>query len=507
VRDFQFNVAECDPLIVADFQANQVNASANDTMLICGTYNIAFDNTSYGSTDFAWDFGVPGISSDVSNDVNPTYTYTDTGVYKVQLIASPGLACGDTTYKYVEVREGLTADFTFQNACSGSPNLFTDQSVPLDGTLNSWLWQFGDGGSSNQQNATHNYATSGNYSVTLTVTNSYGCTASITKSPVIVFGAASVIAGPDTFVCNVDSVTLHASPSPSYSWAPNFNINNTSIANPVVTPGITTVYTVTVTDVNGCTGTADVTILVTDTVIAQVSSDTTVCEGESVQLFALDAVYYRWTPGDGLNNPDISNPVASPNTTTTYFVDSYIGSCYDEDTVTVTVLPKPVADAGNDTTINQGESVQLNGSGVGNYSWLPIDALSNPAIVNPVASPLNTTTYTLTITGGNGCKSSDSVTVNVTHIHEFIVPNAFTPNGDGLNDLFQFFTKGIQQITSVKVFDRWGEMVYNADGNESGWDGTYKGKECQIETYVYLISGITYDGDVLQQQGTLTLLR
>jgi len=97
--------------------------------------------------------------------------------------------------------------------------------------------------------------------------------------------------------------------------------------------------------------------------------------------------------------------------------------------------------------------------------------------------------------------------VNVTHIHEFIVPNAFTPNGDGLNDLFQFFTKGIQKITAVKVFDRWGELVYNGDGNETGWDGTYKGKDCQIETYVYLITGITYDGDVLNQKGSLTLLR
>src|SRR6202008_4466756 len=110
-----------------------------------------------------------------------------------------------------------------------------------------------------------------------------------------------------------------------------------------------------------------------------------------------------------------------------------------------------------------------------------------------IASPLNTITYTLTATAGNGCKAMDSVTVNVTHIHLIIVPNAFTPNGDGLNDFFTFFTKGIARITSVKIFDRWGEMVYSSSGNETGWDGTYKGMECQIETYVYLIVGVTYD--------------
>jgi len=508
VRDFQFNVTECNPLIVADFKTTQQTTSFGDTLLICGDLSVHFDNLSVGSTNFAWDFGVPGSTTDVSTANAPNFTYPDTGIYKVTLVASPGLMCGDTTYKYVELRKGVSADFNFQNSCAGSPNYFTDSSVPLDGSLISWQWQFGDGGSSSLQDPSHSYATTGNYSVSLTVTNSYGCSATVTKSPVEVYAAPSVLAEPDTFICDVDSVTLESSGGVSYSWAPNYNLSSTAISDPVAAPDVTTTYTVTVTDNNGCSGTGEVTVQVTDTVIATVSADATICEGGSVQLNASGAVYYKWTPLDGLNNPDISNPLASPLVTTAYFVDAYIGSCVDQDTVTITVLPKPTVDAGNDTTINQGESVILNATGTASgYVWAPPEGLSDTTILDPTASPLNTTTYTLTATGGNGCRVSDSVIIKVTHIHLFIVPNAFTPNGDGLNDYFQFFTKGIAQITSVKIFDRWGEMIYSAEGNEQGWDGTYKGKECQIETYVYLISGITYDGDVLQQKGTLTLLR
>jgi gliding motility-associated-like protein len=89
----------------------------------------------------------------------------------------------------------------------------------------------------------------------------------------------------------------------------------------------------------------------------------------------------------------------------------------------------------------------------------------------------------------------------------FIVPNAFTPNGDGLNDYFQFYTKGIEKILSVKVFNRWGQLIYYSSGNDEGWNGTYKEAPSEMGVYVYDISGITYDGDVLNQKGSLTLLR
>ncbi|HYV93752.1 MAG TPA: PKD domain-containing protein [Chitinophagales bacterium] len=506
VRDFQFNVTTCNPTIVADFSSLTSVATFNDTLLVCGTATVVFNNLSFGSNDYAWDFGVPGITTDVSVLDNPTYTYPDTGVYKVMLVAAPGLLCGDTTYKYIEIRNGVNADFNFQNECIGNPFQFVDLSAALDGILASWQWTFGDGGSSLLQNPSHTYTSSGNFNVTLTTYNSYGCSQTISKQ-VTVFAIPVVNAAPDTFICNVDSVTLHADNGVSYLWQPNYNISDTSSPNPVVDPKTTTVYEVTVTNANGCQSIDSVTIQVTDTVIASAWPDTTICEGQFVQLQAQGAVYYVWNPQAGLNNALIGNPVASPSSTTMYIVDSYIGSCLDEDTLLIIVLPRPIPDAGPDVTINQGETTQLNATGGENYLWQPPDALSDPNIFNPVANPLNTITYTVTVTGANGCKAIDSITITVTHDHEILVPTAFTPNGDGLNDVFQFFTRGIARITSVKIFSRWGEMIYYSPNGEEGWDGTYKGLDCEIETYAYLIDGITYDGDAIQKTGPLTLIR
>jgi hypothetical protein len=301
----------------------------------------------------------------------------------------------------------LTADFSFQNGCVSSPFLFTDQSVALDGQVSVWDWDLGDGSASTQQNVTHVYGSEGFYNVKLTAYNSYGCSAEITKT-VEVFPLPVVTAGPDTFICDVDSVTLSSQGGVSYQWVPNYNINDVTLANPLVKPDVTTVYTVTATDANGCSASNTVTVMVTDTVIAITNNDTTICQGSPVQLYAMNGVYYNWFPPDGISNTSIGTPVATPSVTTTYYITSYIGSCFDEDTVTITVLPVPVADAGTDTTINQGESVVLNGSGGTIYQWTPADYLDDPSLAAPTANPLNTTVYTLTVGGSNGCSATDT---------------------------------------------------------------------------------------------------
>jgi gliding motility-associated-like protein len=505
IRDFQFNMTTCNALIQADFTAQNI-LSSNDTLLICGTNTVTFSNQSFGSNDYSWDFGVPGINTDLSSEKNPIYIFPDTGIYKVTLVASPGSLCGDTTYKYVEIRKGVTADFSFVSECENTPVSFTDLSLPLDGIVSSWHWDFGDGTSIDSQNPLHTYNSSGTFNTTLTVHNNYGCSATLVK-PVLIYALPIINAGPDTFVCDIDSVTLHAEDGIVYQWTPAYNISDSFTAEPLVAPDVTTVYTVSVTNSNGCVSTDSVTVMITDTVIASTINDTLICEGESLNLFVDNAVYYQWTPDTYLSNSAISNPVSTPDESITYFVKSYIGSCLDEDTITITVLEKPNVNAGEDVTINQGESVQLNATGEGNFIWLPGDFLSNAFISNPVANPLNTINYVLELTGSNGCSASDSVTVNVTHIHQIIVPNAFTPNGDGLNDDFLFFTKGIKKIVSVQIFNRWGQQVYELNGSEEGWNGLSDGVPCEIGTYIYKIYGISYDEGIISEKGSITLLR
>lgn len=506
VRDFQFNITTCNPLIVANFDVNG-SISVNDTLLICGSYTADFKNQSFGSPFYSWDFGVPGIVTDVSSETNPVYVYPDTGVYKVVLFAALGQMCGDSVSKYVEIRKGITPDFTVVSECVQTPLSFNDQSTPIDGYVASWLWDFGDGVTSIEEDPLHSFSVSGFHQVSLTVKNNYGCISSVIKQ-VEVFPVPHINARPDTFVCSVDTVTLHAQDGVSYLWLPDLYLDDNTIASPKVNPKASTVYTVTVTNQYGCMATDSVVIKSTDSVIAATSPDVSICEGQSTQLTSSGAVYYSWSPDYRINDTDNANPFVYPDVTTSYYVQAAVGSCIDEDTVVVTVLPLPEADAGEDVTINQGESSQLNTTGTGNYLWSPPDALDDATISNPLASPLNTITYQVTVSSSNGCKASDSVTVTVTHNHLFLVPNAFTPNGDGMNDFFQFFTKGISEIVSVKVFNRWGQEVYQStSGNDNGWDGFFHTVPCEMGTYIYNITGITYDGNLLSEKGALTLLR
>ncbi|MBA3649361.1 MAG: gliding motility-associated C-terminal domain-containing protein [Chitinophagales bacterium] len=506
VRDFQFNITSCDPLVLANFKADEEQTEKADTLLVCTVGTVVFQNFSYGSNDFFWDFGIEGVSGDTSHETNPSYTFPDTGLYKVTLIASPGIPCGDTTYRYIEIRRGVSADFTFKSFCAYTPVPFNDLSSSQDGYLTQWNWNFGDGQSSSGQNPEHIFQTPGFFPVTLTVNDNHGCSADIMKQ-VSVDPTPNVNAHPDTFVCNIDTVMLHASGGTVYSWSPFQNINDTTFANPLVNPQTTTTYFVTVINSEGCISRDSVMVRVTDTVIAATSPDTIICQGQSIQLSANNAVYYRWSPPDGLSSTIISNPASTPDATTTYFVKSYIGSCVDEDTIVISVLPVPLPEAGPDVTINQGDTTQLHGSGGALYQWDPPTALSSSATAEPQANPLASTQYSLLVTGENGCSSKDEVTVDVTHNHLIFVPNAFTPNGDGINDLFQFYSKGIAQILQVQVFNRWGELVFSSHGETPFWDGTYKGQPCNLDTYIYQITGESYDGNVIAEKGAVTLIR
>ncbi|MBX9853122.1 MAG: hypothetical protein K2X86_15370, partial [Cytophagaceae bacterium] len=247
---------------------------------------------------------------------------------------------------------------------------------------------------------------------TVTVTDGAGCSntdnVTITVNPLPLANA-----GPDASVCAGSSTNLSASGGVTYSWAPAAGLSDPNIANPVATPAATTTYTVTVTDANGCVNTDNVIITVNPLPVADAGPDVTICVGSSTNLSASGGITYSWSPAAGLSNPNISNPVASPIVTTTYTVAVIDGNgCVDTDDVIVTAN-EPTADAGSDVTICEGTGTILNGSGGTTYSWAPGGSLSNPNISNPVASPVTTTTYTLTVTDLMGCTGDAQVTIFV----------------------------------------------------------------------------------------------
>jgi hypothetical protein len=222
-------------------------------------------------------------------------------------------------------------------------------------------------------------------------------------------------AGQDRTICLGTSTDIGevAQAGMTYSWQPVAGLTNPTASNPTASPLTTTEYILTVTGSNGCA--------VTDTVVVRignikstVSSDTVICPGSSVRLFAGGGTVYNWSPIDELDDPTTGSPLASPSKTTTYKVIVSSGICSDSAFVTVNVAPPPIADAGSDTLICVTGSVNIGATPIaGNsYSWFPGTGLNDPSIANPIASPVQTTNYILTVINAMGCVNHDTVVVS-----------------------------------------------------------------------------------------------
>ena len=262
----------------------------------------------------------------------------------------------------------------------------------------------------------------------LTVTDTYGCTAT-DQMTVTVDAAPTADAGSDATIgsCGSSTTTLNGSGTGntlSYSWTPTTGLDDASKANPIANPASTTTYTLTVTDTYGCTATDQVTVTVDAAPTADAGSDATIgsCGSSTTTLNGSgtgNTLTYSWTPTTGLDDASKANPIANPASTTTYTLtvtDTY--GCTATDQVTVTVDAAPTADAGSDATIGScgSSTITLNGSGTGNtlsYSWTPTTGLDDASKADPIANPASTTTYTLTVTDTYGCKATDQMTVTV----------------------------------------------------------------------------------------------
>lgn len=356
-----------------------------------------------------------------------------------------------------------------------------------------------------QTGATATNLPAGNYQATVTEGN--GC---ITLFPVTIglTNNLSISARADTTICPGASFTPGiVSNATTYTWSPTAGVSNPAIANPVLSPTSTTTYTVT-----GTTGTCNVartfTVTVGTAVTLAARADTIICNGASFNAnMVSNGTSFTWSPTTGVSNPAIANPVLSPTATTTYTVTARIGTCVISRTFTVTVNPAVTVNAGPGSSIISGSSVQLQGSGsAGTILWTPPTGLNATNILNPIASPQVTTTYTLRITNQQGCTNTSNVTIIV--IPYCISPaNAFTPNKDGFNDTW-FITNGnCLNKAKVQVYNRYGGKVFESQDYKNNWDGTYKGKPVPDGTYYYVIDYELVNNTNVYKKGSVTILR
>ena len=394
-------------------------AELNPTFLTCNGLDLTFMNLSTSPLikTYDWDFGISSTNLDVSNSPSPTYSFPAAGNYNVRLITNKNDVCSDTGYTIAKVFPGFVVNFEAQESCLGVPYNFIDASKTIYGSINRWKWNFGNpdvlNDSSALQNPSYIYNKNGTYNVSFIVGNSLGCEDTISK-PIVVDNKPFLKIPNDTLMCYLDDLQLNAQGSGTFFWTPSLNISNQNIRNPIVKPGTDTRYTVKLTQSPGCENTASVMVKVITTVALEVGADISICLGDSVRLnTSSDGLKFSWTPARDISNLTVKAPILMPKVPTRYSVTASIGSCIATDAVTVTPVPFPVANAGIDTILCFGSSVQLKAFGGSRFVWTPSGLLNNPIVSNPVARPQITTNFVVAVYDNKGCSKPGFDTVRV----------------------------------------------------------------------------------------------
>ncbi len=224
-REFQFVVTNCSKTVVADIP--QYSTDFNTYIVDCKNYSISFANTSSGGSTYHWDFGVPSVLSDTSADFAPTFTYPDTGTYVVKLNVNPQTTCQDSIWRYVKVYPYYTTRYTDSGYfCPGDTIRFLDRSTSTLQAPSDWVWSFGDGTFSSQQNVTHIYTVGGSYLVMLSSGNDRNCRDTMVSG--VVIEEFLPFAGNDTIIVKDELIHFDAHGGLYYTWSPSVNLNDTA---------------------------------------------------------------------------------------------------------------------------------------------------------------------------------------------------------------------------------------------------------------------------------------
>jgi gliding motility-associated-like protein len=419
-RDFQYNVGLCGEASAA-FAAPEVQ---------CGSLSVLFENQSSGTTNFEWYFNDPNDPGATSMAIDPIYTFSDTGLYTVMMIAAPGAVCEDTAYQEVYLQNNtIDADFELdQGPCGDSVRITaTDQSIDELYALESWEWTLQPGGAtSNLPNPEFIITESDTFELTLTVTSEIGCTQAISENFIINLIEEELI-GDTVVVCLGDSIHLNPvfDSTYTYLWEPSPDIADLQSPDPVVAPIVTTTYQVVVLDeASGCQDSLSVTVFVPDLVTAEAPLDTTICS-EEIWLVGQSnfAEQFIWSnsPGFDFILGDQDSLLAAPQGPTTYYLlarDVY--GCAAVDSVTVEGNAVDIQST-TQQAVCPGDFgavavVNLDNNDTLSVQWSPEDLI--------IAGATNTTAFVfltepgtypfyVTVTNQHGCIKNDSTSITL----------------------------------------------------------------------------------------------
>ncbi len=457
-----------------------------------------------GGASYSW---LPTSTLSCNTCNNPFAFPTSTTTYTVSIISAAGCSVIDSVTLSVNTSLVVNAGADV-SICSGN-------SVQLNASGGgNYSWSPSTGLSSTTiNNPVANPIITTTYD--LVVTDANGCsgtddvTVTVNPNPI-------ANAGLDLVVCDGTSNLIGGNPTATsgtspynYSWLPVTGLDNPALSNPTATISSAQNYSVIVTDANGCTAIDAMNVTVTPMPVATAGNDQTICIGDMVPLQSGGGTTYQWIPATGLDNPNTQNPNASPIVTTNYSVSvgDANGCGFDTATVLITVNQLPIVLGDTIFNITEADEAQINLSGGIVWSWTPSADLSCSDCANPIASPNETTQYLVTVTDLNGCVNTINILIIVEEVCNSInIPNAFTPNGDGLNDVFNFINNNIfNQVIEFKIYDRWGNVVFD-DKSGTGWDGKNKfGLLYEVGSFTYFLRIQCAEGEEIVK-GNLTLI-
>ncbi|MEO6903381.1 MAG: PKD domain-containing protein, partial [Bacteroidia bacterium] len=489
---------------------------------LCGPSDTAkFKNQSVawsGIKSYLWNYG----DNTTATGKDSIHIYTNPPKsYDVSLIINSVFGCADTVYKKAIIQHDKSLAVAIngvKETCVKNTLLFKAIKNLVD-SIKTYQWVINNDTLSTKESLSHYFSMAGNYQVKLYATSIHNCKGDTTISVTIHPSPIPAVSN-DTVICVDESVQLLAHDGIKYSWLPVIALTNASIANPLASPIKNTEYIVTVTNQFTCEAKDTVNIKVDERVEITAKEVAAICSGESVQLNAYgNTNKFKWIPNADLNDANIANPVASPPKPITYHVIGYSANSCPDDTAKVLVrvneLPKIELTA--DTTIIIGVPIQLNAI-VNNlipmsYLWTPSNYLSCVKCPNPLFTGSENSIYFITVKSEEGCIATDTINIHLFCEDGIFVPNAFTPNGDGLNDVFYPQSKGYGLVQSLLIFNRWGELVFEQkqfplNDPTYGWDGTFKGNKIQgAQVFVYAMKVKCLSGKSYSYTGKVTIVQ
>ncbi|SDL63819.1 gliding motility-associated C-terminal domain-containing protein [Daejeonella rubra] len=520
----------------------------NTSLPACESKDVTFTDISSTAegviVKWIWDFG-DGSTIEEKDAATPfTHKYLAVGTYKVILKVVTDKGCESVAFeKNVLINPMPIVKFGVPEICiADSFAQFTDSSSIADGTDLTYLWDFGNPSSgvlnsSTLKNPTHRYTVAGDYLITLTVTSKSGCITRLVKSFKVsgaIPTAKFIVLNPNDLCSNREVVFRNTSFVDfgnigkiewyfDYGGDLSFKLVDENpvpdkeyrILYPMFSSPASKPFTVRMVAYSGgvCSDEEIQTIILKAVPEVVFTAIPDVCQ--EVLPFKLTQATEKNSQagigiysGNGVSASGIFNPAqAGLGKHTIKYVFTASNGCADSLSRDILVMPTPTLFAGRDTIILEGGEVKLNAIASGSnltYKWAPSLGLSRDDIPDPVASPSDDITYTLTVTSDQGCISVDAIFVKVLKAPE--VPNAFTPNGDGINDNWNIKYLESYVNASVQVFSRYGSIVYySVKGYAQPWKGQMNGTDLPIGTYYYIIDPKTKGRKIIS--GAVTILR